>query len=87
MLFRSASNTFYRQSLGFHRDAFLLANKELVLPVGVERASYGSDPTSGVGIRVVQMYDVRNDQFITRFDTMIAWATLYEQLAVRLATT
>jgi hypothetical protein len=82
-----ASNSFYRQSLGFHRDAFLLANKELVLPVGVERASYGTDPTSGVGIRVVQMYDVRNDQFITRFDTMIAWATLYEQLAVRLATT
>ena len=41
---------------------------------------------SGVGIRVVQQYDVRNDQFITRFDTAIAWATLYEQLAVRLAT-
>jgi hypothetical protein len=81
-----ASNDFYNQSLGFHRDAFMLANKELVLPVGVERAQYGSDPMSGVGIRVVQQYDVRNDQFITRFDTAIAWATLYEQLAVRLAT-
>lgn len=81
-----ASNLFYSQSLGFHRDAFMLANKELVLPVGVERAMYGSDPLSGIGIRVVQQYDVRNDQFITRFDTMVAWATLYTQLAVRLAT-
>lgn len=81
-----ASADFYSQSLGFHRDAFMLANKELVLPVGVERAMYGTDPLSGIGIRVVQQYDVRNDQFITRFDTMVAWATLYEQLAVRLAT-
>jgi hypothetical protein len=81
-----ASNDFYSQSLGFHKDAFMLANKELVLPVGVERAMYGKDPQSNVGIRVVQQYDVRNDQFITRFDTAIAWATLYEQLAVRLAT-
>jgi hypothetical protein len=81
-----ASQDFYNQSLGFHRDAFMLANKELVLPVGVERAMYGKDPMSNVGIRVVQQYDVRNDQFITRFDTAIAWATLYEQLAVRLAT-
>lgn len=81
-----ASTDFYSQSLGFHRDAFMLANKELVLPVGVERAMYGTDPLSGIGIRVVQQYDVRNDQFITRFDTMVAWATLYEQLAVRLAT-
>lgn len=81
-----ATGDFYNQSLGFHRDAFMLANKELVLPVGVERAMYGKDPLSGIGVRVVQQYDVRNDQFITRFDTMVAWATLYEQLAVRLAT-
>lgn len=82
-----ASGSFYKQSLGFHRDAFMLANKELVLPVGVERSMYAKDPLSNIGIRVVQQYDVRNDQFITRFDTAIAWATLYEQLAVRLATT
>lgn len=62
-----ASNLFYRQSLGFHRDAFLLANKELVLPVGVERAMYGKDPLSNIGIRVVQQYDkqtVVNEELI-----------------------
>jgi hypothetical protein len=52
-----ASQDFYNQSLGFHKDAFMLANKELVLPVGVERAMYGKDPQSNVGIRVVQQYD------------------------------
>lgn len=81
-----ASQSAYTQSLGFHKDAFMLANKELVVPSGVERASYMKDPMTGVGVRVVQQYDVRTDQFITRFDTMVAWAVLYEQLAVRLAT-
>lgn len=81
-----ASASTYGQSLGFHRDAFMLANKELVVPTGVERAAYTVDPSTGIGIRVVQQYDVRTDQFITRFDTMVAWAVLYEQLAVRVAT-
>jgi hypothetical protein len=49
-------------------------------------ADYVKDPMSGIGVRVVQQYDVRNDQFITRFDTQVAWATLYEQLATRIAT-
>lgn len=80
-----ASASVHGYSLGFHRDAFMAANKDLPIPGGVAMADYVKDPMSGIGIRVVQQYDVRNDQFITRFDTQVAWAVLYEQLACRLA--
>jgi hypothetical protein len=65
----------------------MAANKDLPLPGGVALADYVKDPMSGIGVRVVQQYDVRNDQFITRFDTQVAWATLYESLATRISTT
>lgn len=81
-----ASGSAHGYSLAFHRDAIMCANKDLPLPGGVAMADYVRDPMSGIGIRVVQQYDVRNDQFITRFDTQVAWAPLYEQLAVRIAT-
>lgn len=81
-----ASGSAHSYSLAFHRDAIMCANKDLPLPGGVAMADYVKDPMSGIGVRVVQQYDVRNDQFITRFDTQVAWAPLYAQLATRIAT-
>lgn len=75
-----------QQSIAYHKDAFMLANQDLVLPVGVERADYVRDEMTGVGIRVVSQYDIRTNQHITRFDSMIAWATLYPQLMTRIFT-
>jgi hypothetical protein len=81
-----ASASTHAYSLAFHRDAIMCANLDLPIPGGVAMADYVRDPMSGIGVRVVQQYDVRNDQFITRFDTQVAWAPLYEQLACRIAT-
>ena len=75
-----------QQAIGFHKDAIMLANQELVLPSGVESASYVRDEQTKIGIRVVSQYDIRTNQHITRFDTMVAWASLYEQLLVRVFT-
>lgn len=81
-----ASGVGYNQAIAFHRDALMMASVDLPVPVGVERASYMRDPESGIGIRMVQQYDIRTDAFVTRFDVMIAWASLYPQLAVRIIT-
>jgi len=82
----AASGNVSQQAIGFHRDAFMLANQELVLPMGVERADYVRDEQTKVGIRVVSQFDIRTNQHITRFDTMVAWATLYPQLCTRVFT-
>jgi hypothetical protein len=80
-----ASTAVGQQSIGFHRDAFMLANKDLIVPTGgVESAFYVRDPQSNIGVRVVEAFDVRTNQHITRLDSMVAWAVLYPQLASRL---
>lgn len=81
-----ASTAVGAQALAFHRDAFMLANQELILPMGVEHAAYVREEQSGVGIRVVSQFDIRTNQHITRLDSMVAWATLYPQLACRIYT-
>lgn len=82
-----AASSVTQNALLLHRDAFMLANKELELPGGVDFAGYEVDPETGIGIRYVRQFDIRSNQMVDRFDTMIAWATLYEQLACRIATT
>jgi hypothetical protein len=81
-----ASTKASQQSIGFHKDAFMLANQELVLPMGVESAAYVRDTQTDIGLRVVSQYDIRTNQHITRFDTMVAWAVLYPQLCTRIFT-
>lgn len=78
----------YSQALVFHRDAIMMANKDLEVPkAGIIDGMYVREGETGVGVRVVEAYDVRTDQWITRADSMVAWAPLYAQLAARVALT
>lgn len=81
-----ASGATTQYALAFDKDAFMLAAKEL-LPFSVGAGKTTTDDQTGIPIRVQQMPDIRTNQEILRFDTMIGWATLYEQLAVKIATT
>lgn len=78
-----ASGLSFSQAVIFHKDALTMASVELALPQNVQ-ASYASNPDTGVGVRVIQSYDIRNDQWITRTDAMTAWAVLFPQLIVRI---
>ena len=77
-----------QQSIGFHRDAFMLATQELVVPTGgIEDGMFVKDPETDIGIRFVGQFDIRTGQHIRRLDAMYAWAVLYPQLCTRLFTT
>lgn len=75
-----------QNALAFDRDAIVLAAKEL-MPYSVGMGKTTTDDQTRIPIRVQQMPDIRTNQEILRFDVMYAWTTLYEQLAVRIATT
>jgi hypothetical protein len=85
--FVGGSGVTTQNALVIHRNAFMMANKDLDLPKGVDFADYIKDPDTKTGIRYVRMFDIRVNQIIDRFDTMVAFGTLYEQLACRIATT
>lgn len=73
----------WSQAVMFHRDALLLASVDLDVPPNVE-GSFMRDTESGIGVRFIRAYDVRTDQWISRFDVMTAWGSLYPSLAVRI---
>lgn len=75
-----------RFALAFHRDAIMLAAKELA-PFSTGVGKTVVDDQTRIPIRVQQMSDIKTNQEIMRFDVMVAWATLYDQLAVRICTT
>jgi uncharacterized protein (UPF0297 family) len=81
-----ASGASTQQAIGFHRDAIMLANQELVTPGNVEESSYIRDEQTNIGIRFASQWDIRTNQHIQRFDTMVAWASLYSQLLTRVFT-
>ena len=75
-----------QNALAFDRDAIMLAAKEL-MPYSIGLGKTTTDDQTRIPIRVQQMPDIRTNQEILRFDVMVAWATLYSQLGVRIATT
>lgn len=80
-----ASGVTTQNALAFDRDAIMLAAKEL-MPYSVGLGKTTTDDQTRIPIRVQQMPDIRTNQEILRFDVMVAWATLYDQLGVRICT-
>ena len=80
-----AADTVTPQGLGFHRDAFVFASADLLLPGGVDKAARVSDKQLGMSIRMIRDYDINQDRLITRLDILYGWATLYPELACRIA--
>lgn len=73
------------QGLAFHRDAFTCAAADLPLPKDVDMGARKSDEQLGLSIRLIRKYDINTDQWPTRMDSLIGWATLRPELAVRIA--
>ena len=80
-----AANTVSPQGLAFHEDAFTFACVDLPLPGGVDMANRKSDDQLGMSIRAVRAYDINQDRWPLRLDLLGGWATIYPELATRIA--
>lgn len=79
------TSTATTQHLCFHRDAFALAFVDLPLPRTAVEASRAYDEDLGISIRVATQYTINNDAEPTRLDVAYGFASLYRQLAYRVA--
>ena len=70
-------------SLGFHRDAFTFATVDLPMPKGMDMASRMQQ--DGLSLRFVRGFDIKNSEFISRFDILYGYKTIRPQLAHRFA--
>lgn len=73
------------QGLALDRNAIALVFADLPLPRGVHEAARASDADLGMSVRMVTQYTINNDALPTRIDVLYGLASLYRQLAVRVA--
>ncbi len=73
------------QSIAMHKDAIALAFADLDLPGGVDMAARAVDEEAGINFRVVRQYTINNDALPCRFDVLYGYASLYPELAVKIA--
>jgi len=80
--FLGSASTAYPQNIGFHRNAFGLVFMPLELP---RSATFKARSThEGTSIRIIEDFDIDNDEEIIRMDILYAVKTLYGELGVRL---
>jgi hypothetical protein len=79
------ANTATPQGLAFHKEAFAFACADLYEPKGVDMAARMSDDQLGMSIRMVRAYDINTDRTPCRTDILYGVATLYPELACRIA--
>jgi hypothetical protein len=80
--FVGTASTTYPHNVMFHRDAFALVTVPLELPRGASFKARASH--DGVSVRVINDYDIDNDEDIIRLDVMYGVKTLYPELACRI---
>lgn len=81
-----ASATVSQRGLAFHPDAFTFASADLPLYGGLDMGDrIADDQDLKMSIRVIRDYDINMDRAPLRMDLLGGWATLYPQLAVRIA--
>jgi P22 coat protein - gene protein 5 len=74
------ASTAYGQNLQFHKDAFVFATADLVMPEGVWGARTVQD---GISMRIVKDYAIASDTQPCRIDVLYGFNQLYPELAVR----
>ncbi len=77
-----SASTNYPQNLAYHRDAFVLATVDLVMPKGVDFAA--REVYDGISMRIVRQYDINNDNFPCRIDVLYGWKCVRPEMACRI---
>jgi len=80
-----SGSTSYRQNLVFHRNACVLAMRDLEMPDGA--VFKARESANGFSIRVLKWYDGENDEERIRLDVLYGWKAIYPHLATRLSGT
>ena len=79
--FGGAASTAYKQSILYHKDAFVFGTADLEMPDDVQfKARRVMD---GISMRLLKQYEIIKDTTYCRLDVLYGFRTLYRQLACR----
>ena len=69
--------------VAFHQDAFTIGMAPLEVPKNIQFGANQQDPDTGCAVRMVSMYDIINDLFVTRCDVLYGWAATRPEWACK----
>jgi hypothetical protein len=72
-----------QEGIAFHQDAFTLGMAPLEVPKNIQFGANQQDPDTGCAVRMVSMYDIINDLFVTRCDVLFGWAATRPEWACK----
>jgi hypothetical protein len=70
-------------NLVWHKNSFCMASVPLEVPDGVDMAHTATDKDTGISLRFVRQYVASSDQWISRFDVLYGFGSLYPEHACR----
>lgn len=70
--------------VAFHRDAISFVSRNLQAPMGIPPAQIAQVSYKGLGLRVVQAYDINKKQDVISVDLLCGIATMRKEFAVQL---
>ena len=73
------------RGIAFDGEAFTFACADLPLYGGLDMGDRKKDDQLNMSMRCIRMYDINMDRAPLRLDLLGGWATLYPQMAVRIA--
>ncbi len=71
----------YGITLAFHKDAFVFATADLLMPKGVDFAA--REVFDGISMRIIRDYDINNDTLPCRIDVLYGFKATRPELACR----
>jgi len=77
-----AASADFGVSLAYHKDAFVFATADLVMPNGVDFAA--REVLDGISMRIVRDYSISADTFPSRIDVLYGYKTVRPELACRI---
>jgi hypothetical protein len=83
MAFAGTISTPYGISMAYHKDAFVFATADLLMPQGVDMAA--REVQDGISMRMVRQYVIGTDTFPCRLDVLYGYKAVRPQLACRVA--
>lgn len=86
VVFDGDASAEYSVGLRYHRDAFLFGTFDQPQPEGaVQFCKMFSDPATGIKIRYMRGWDIRENKQVDRFDVVPGFGVAFREFAVRIA--
>lgn len=84
LTFAATTGAIVAQNLAFHRDAFIFASADLILPGSINKEEFAErEEFEGISLRVVRRFDINNDFMPCRIDVLYGYTPALVETACR----